>query len=245
MILARITQALKTQNWLAVALEFVIVVAGVLLAFQVSAWNEYRQDQGRVALALERLQLETEQNIAALRQRNTYNEARVAERTIMVEIAMRGSLAEGEAETFERAVAQLMYFSRPPVQQSTYDALEQSGDLALITDRDLVIELNRYQSQLNWIETQHSSFRGGLSTFTDTLEDFIFHEPTDDPTVTRARVDLDRLNADPRHASALTQMARMHAIFARYLIALEADTVTLCERLSEDTGRPCGTEDAP
>lgn len=243
MILARITKALKDQNWLAVVIEFVIVVLGVLLAFQISAWNEHQQDQARGAQALARLQLETEQNIGALRSRIAVNEARVADQRIIVDVAMRGSLADGETEAFERATARLMYFSWPPVQQSTYDALEQSGDLALITDRDLVIELNRYQSRVAWTKNQHSSFRAGLSTFTDTLAEFIFHEPTDDPTVTQARIDLDRLNADPRRASALTQMTRMHAIFTQYLIALEAHTVTLCERLSAATGQACNTGD--
>lgn len=45
MILARLTRAVREQNWFAVVLEFVIVVAGVLLAFQVTAWNEGRQDR--------------------------------------------------------------------------------------------------------------------------------------------------------------------------------------------------------
>ena len=42
MILARITRALKEQNWFAVTLEFLIVLAGVVIGFQVSAWNERR-----------------------------------------------------------------------------------------------------------------------------------------------------------------------------------------------------------
>jgi len=40
MILSRIIHHLKTQNWTAVALEFVIVVAGVVIGFQVTAWNQ-------------------------------------------------------------------------------------------------------------------------------------------------------------------------------------------------------------
>jgi hypothetical protein len=39
MILSRLTKAVREQNWFAVVLEFVIVVSGVLLAFQVSAWS--------------------------------------------------------------------------------------------------------------------------------------------------------------------------------------------------------------
>jgi len=41
MILARITKAIREQNWFAVVLEFVIVIAGVAIGFQVTA-NERR-----------------------------------------------------------------------------------------------------------------------------------------------------------------------------------------------------------
>ncbi|MFW6413253.1 MAG: hypothetical protein ACOC0V_03880 [Oceanicaulis sp.] len=42
MILDNLTRALRTQNWLAAGIEFVIVIAGVVIGFQISAWNEGR-----------------------------------------------------------------------------------------------------------------------------------------------------------------------------------------------------------
>ena len=38
MFLHRITKHVKDQNWFAVALDFVIVVAGILIAFQITNW---------------------------------------------------------------------------------------------------------------------------------------------------------------------------------------------------------------
>ena len=55
MILSSITQALRTQNWFAVIVEFIIVLAGVVIGFQISAWNETRIEHQREALILERL----------------------------------------------------------------------------------------------------------------------------------------------------------------------------------------------
>ncbi len=239
MILARISRAVREQNWFAVTIEFLIVVLGVVIGFQIQSWNETRHGQMRVAQALERLQQETEQNIVGLRVRNETNEARLAEQALMVRVAMSGELAPEDAETFERAVAQLMYFSAPPIQEGSYRALEQSGDLTLIDNQELISALNYYQGAVEWIEKQHGSFRSGLTTFTDTLNEFVYHEPTDDPVVTRARVDLDRLTEDPRRQSALVQMARMHAIFGQYIHWLEGETEELCERLAQETGRPC------
>ena len=36
MILRRITKHVKDQNWFAVALDFFIVIAGILIAFQIT-----------------------------------------------------------------------------------------------------------------------------------------------------------------------------------------------------------------
>ncbi len=47
MILRRITEHVKTQNWFAVALDFVIVVAGVFIGIQVANWNQARADRAR------------------------------------------------------------------------------------------------------------------------------------------------------------------------------------------------------
>ncbi len=45
MILRRLTEQLKQQNWTAIAIEFVLLVAGVFLGIQVANWNEQRLGQ--------------------------------------------------------------------------------------------------------------------------------------------------------------------------------------------------------
>lgn len=45
MILRRLTQHIKEQNWFAVALDFFIVVVGILIAFQITNWSQVRQDK--------------------------------------------------------------------------------------------------------------------------------------------------------------------------------------------------------
>ena len=42
MILARLSKAIREQNWFAVVLEFIIVIAGVVIGFRVTAWNAER-----------------------------------------------------------------------------------------------------------------------------------------------------------------------------------------------------------
>ncbi len=45
MLLRRITEHVKAQNWFAVGIDFVIVVIGVFIGIQVANWNEARVDR--------------------------------------------------------------------------------------------------------------------------------------------------------------------------------------------------------
>ncbi len=58
MLLRRITEHVKAQNWTAVALDFVIVVVGVFIGLQVSNWNLVLSDRETEAQYLARLQHE-------------------------------------------------------------------------------------------------------------------------------------------------------------------------------------------
>lgn len=55
MLLRRISEHIKSQNWTAVALDFVIVVVGVFIGIQVANWNEARGDHIEAQRILERL----------------------------------------------------------------------------------------------------------------------------------------------------------------------------------------------
>ncbi len=44
-MLRRVIENVKTQNWFAVALEFLIVVLSIFFALQVNNWNEARKDR--------------------------------------------------------------------------------------------------------------------------------------------------------------------------------------------------------
>ena len=63
MLLRSISKHVKDQNWFAVALDFFIVVAGMLIAFQITNWNEAKTNKVGVIASLERLDKEVSQNL--------------------------------------------------------------------------------------------------------------------------------------------------------------------------------------
>ena len=66
MILRRLSQSLKDQNWTAIWIEFLLLVTGVFLGIQVSNWNEARADRAAYEAAVGRLGAEIDTNLASL-----------------------------------------------------------------------------------------------------------------------------------------------------------------------------------
>ncbi|WP_412061307.1 hypothetical protein [Rubrivirga sp. IMCC45206] len=74
MILRRITQHVRDQNWTAIAIDFVIVVAGVFIGIQVSNWNADRVERAREATYLAQLRSEIASNAEAIAYQAVYVE---------------------------------------------------------------------------------------------------------------------------------------------------------------------------
>ncbi len=55
MILRRVAQHVKDQNWTAIGTDFLIVVTGVVIGFQVTAWGQARSDAVREQTYLRQL----------------------------------------------------------------------------------------------------------------------------------------------------------------------------------------------
>ncbi|CAN5323481.1 hypothetical protein BH11PSE14_BH11PSE14_05760 [soil metagenome] len=66
MILRRLSQSLKEQNWTAIAIELAVVVLGVFIGLQASNWNEARADRVEYVAAVGRLGAEIDTNLASL-----------------------------------------------------------------------------------------------------------------------------------------------------------------------------------
>ena len=63
MILRRVIEHFRKQEWKAIFLDFVIVVTGVFVGLQVNNWNEARTEHRRLVAALASLEAETQTNL--------------------------------------------------------------------------------------------------------------------------------------------------------------------------------------
>jgi hypothetical protein len=132
MILRRLSQSLKEQNWAAIWIEFILLVAGVFLGIQVANWNAARLNDKQSEVFTERLRedLRTEAwNYITL---NGYygNVLSNAERTL--------AALEGHAKLSDEALIIAAYratqYGEAVRYRSTYDELTSTGSLGLIKD---------------------------------------------------------------------------------------------------------------
>lgn len=137
MILARLTRAVREQNWFAVALEFVIVVAGVLLAFQISAWSAQRADRTYAMDILDRFHAELV-TIETVRSRGRSGLQTVirdldSARPVILGVSDRTALTAEECNSLGRS-----HDVTPPADQlPTLDELMQSGSLRVVRSSTL------------------------------------------------------------------------------------------------------------
>ena len=55
MIIQRLAQAIRRQDWFQVVIEVLIVIVGIFLGMQVTDWNELRKDNDRSEIIVDRL----------------------------------------------------------------------------------------------------------------------------------------------------------------------------------------------
>ncbi|HAY07005.1 MAG TPA: hypothetical protein PKV67_07180 [Hyphomonas sp.] len=143
MILRRLTEHVKAQNWFAVGLDFLIVVLGVFIGLQVNNWNEARKQADLQAKLLERLEeefLALEPVVADL---VTFSQS-AQKSTADVVNALRQETPPTDEAAFRSALARANWALSVPQVAAVYSELLSTGRLADIRDVELRKALIRY-----------------------------------------------------------------------------------------------------
>ena len=94
MLLRRFTQHVKDQNWFAVTLDFLIVVAGIFIGLQVSAWNDSRADRVMEREYLERLQRDMEISVESQKQEFELERVGIESMDLLAEALFKKSFSD-------------------------------------------------------------------------------------------------------------------------------------------------------
>ncbi|MGP1275808.1 MAG: hypothetical protein ACQRW7_10345 [Caulobacterales bacterium] len=148
MILQNISRAIREQNYYAVVLEFVIVIAGVVIGFQINAWNEARGERARERVYLAQLIMDLEAD-AWIGQTGAGSADQVdaaANRLLTVIEGGSGADAVSDAALIV-SVPFAGYAYLPLATDATYEEMISTGALSLVRDSELKRALASYYSR--------------------------------------------------------------------------------------------------
>jgi hypothetical protein len=137
MILRRIIEHVKAQNWFAVGLDFVIVVFGVFVGLQVNNWNEARAERAKEYGYLVRLHEDLTRSISTIERTVGMLERQAAGQTVFLDALARCSVPSGSRDEIEYAISTLGYINAPIFSSRTYDELTSSGSFYIIENEEI------------------------------------------------------------------------------------------------------------
>jgi len=240
MILQRISKAIREQNWFAVAIEFVIVILGVVIGFAITGWANDQASAERAEQATVDLLEEMEINVWLLRAANAET-ARLNESRDLAARATADPELRRDPETQSLATAGVMSLAvNPPVPvaRAVYDELVATGTLRLISETGARRAASRFFSEVDYARDQLAQLnnqqifdalgRHGHLFWSDEAADGLGSE-----------VDLDALSADPEAVTELMIARTNHLYFQRVRDALLESAETACAALADAADRRC------
>lgn len=142
-ILGRLTRAVREQNWSAVVLEVLIVIVGVVLGFQVTAWGARAADEVRERTYLTQLAADLRETESRMDSRD----ARAASQSyygIDRLIQAFGDAGRPPKDSVLAWLQRSLYTPSPRPVLGTAEGLVESGDLTILTDDSLRVAVSAY-----------------------------------------------------------------------------------------------------
>ena len=137
MILRRLAEAIREQNWFTVVLEVAIVVVGIFIGLQVDDWNQRRlgreNDQRALALFVDELQLMLEEARVDVR----YVNESMQELALGTETALKCDASDEERTRLVAAIGSTLNWRVPDVRPTGLAEIGNSGTLARLGNPEL------------------------------------------------------------------------------------------------------------
>jgi len=144
MILQRISENVRSQNWFAVAVEFIIVVVGVFMGLQVQDWNEARKARIEEHGLLSRLHVETLELLETQREElMSLNERAGVLMGVNPVLFSQEPLRVISNLECGRIVGSHV-FRRPPDELPVLDEMLSTGRFGVLQDEDIKEHLRNY-----------------------------------------------------------------------------------------------------
>ena len=161
MILANLAKAIREQNYYAVFLEFVIVIAGVVIGFQVTSWSEQGTLRSREEAVLAALRQEIETAASEYENAADARTYRIVNLTQALEIIGDGSANEMPGlNCHELRLSHTAWGTN--IQLQTLEELAATGSINLISNDELRQALVNFRANQTAMENAAIETQRGM-----------------------------------------------------------------------------------
>lgn len=245
MILKRITQALRRQDWAMVAIEFVLVVVGVLLAFQINNWGNAQAELDARQKATERLLGEAEEDVAYLRSAVRAQESRSRNLNFALERIEAGQLPRGETEQFATGLMGLEGTLPLSPPSTVYQDIVSSGNLTKIGDPSLRTMIGQYHATLAFEDRVHSQIQASVPSVIRFPAITVRYQRSENLGQTAISFDFEGVLADSRLRKELVRTGQMQRFLLRWREQSLRDAIRMCTALGQSAGKKCNLDVLP
>lgn len=238
-MMKRAAEALKRQDWAAIIIEFLLVVIGVLLAFQISEWAAGREDRRVRAESVERLLHESEQDVARLRDIMTPSKTLLLPNMKIAAANLTNPNPTPKiAEIMRDSILGSAVLPKPDAPDTVYRELVASGRFGEIGDVRMRDAVSDYASALSYLNQAVDYARDGISRQWDgDTVHFAYGSAT--PGVRRVDVDFRKLSTNrTAQDQFIGRLGSQQFVINNYNNALLAAEV-MCREVARVAGRPC------
>ncbi len=135
MLLRRVIEHVRKQEWTAIAIDFAIVVVGVFIGIQVSNWNQARVDRDKATSYRQRLVGELQFNARQYRQQAAYYT--IVKGHGLAALASLEGRGGSNGEAFAVDAYQATQMDQSPPKHFVFDELLSAGLVGLLGDEAL------------------------------------------------------------------------------------------------------------
>ncbi|PCJ22486.1 MAG: hypothetical protein COA96_14245 [SAR86 cluster bacterium] len=137
MLLRRFTQHIRSQNWLAVSIDLIVIVLGVFIGMQVTEWNQERKDRIEEISYLERILFDISETIIVEQDSITFMKAKIQEAEFVLDTIESGKIASEEIQIFGTYLDSLARTNPLRYTHATINEMIATGKLNLIQDIEI------------------------------------------------------------------------------------------------------------
>lgn len=244
MIVKRVALAMRRQDWTAVAIEFVLVVTSVLMAFQINEWSTEEGARAERTAATKRLLNEAELTVAYLRAGVATQQRLVDDLDYTLGHIQEGSWRSADHDRMASALLRIINAAAPAPPSSVYDDLVASGTLGKIGEAELRTAVADYRATLAFHARYVDYFRQRMPDFA-VYESLRYVFARGQSGRTRLQVNFLEVERDGQLQEVLALTAGGHEIMLRIRRRTLKDAERMCVEIGRAAGQTCNLTRPP